>query len=321
MAAVVRHPLRPQFQRRMRLPAPAATVLLTLVVLALGAGSAFAGPIAPSDSSGSPNAQGIRELYLIIFVLGAIIFFGVGGLLIYTLLKFRARKDAVALQIHGSTRMEVGWTIGAALLLVVLAIITFAKLGVINDPPNSSASGAPVFPTPVLAGDTDGAKQRIPPDGKSLQIDVNGQQYLWRYTYEDGDGNNLNNVYSYEEMVVPVNTTVTLRIRAQDVVHSWWIPALGGKFDAVPGYSNFTWFKATKLGTYTGQCAELCGRNHANMTARVTVVSPEDYERWYARQKLNIRFADKAQAASTRLRQRAARAVEARAGAEAAATE
>ena len=72
-------------------------------------------------------------------------------------------------------------------------------------------------------------------------------------------------------MVVPVNTTVTLEIRAQDVAHSWWIPTLGGKFDAVPGYTNYTWFKATQAsGTYTGQCAELCGRNHANMTARVT---------------------------------------------------
>ena len=80
-------------------------------------------------------------------------------------------------------------------------------------------------------------------------------------------------------------TTVTLRIRAQDVQHSWWIPALGGKFDAVPGYTNFTWFKAKRLGTYTGQCAELCGRNHANMTARVTVVSPAAYQAWFARQK------------------------------------
>ena len=76
--------------------------------------------------------------------------------------------------------------------------------------------------------------------------------------------------YSYQEMVVPANTTVVLDIQATDVIHSWWIPKLGGKFDAVPGYRNYTWFKAPRAGElYTGQCAELCGRNHADMTARV----------------------------------------------------
>ena len=82
--------------------------------------------------------------------------------------------------------------------------------------------------------------------------------------------------YSYQEMVVPANTTVMLDIQATDVIHSWWIPKLGGKFDAVPGYTNYTWFKAPDAPAtlYTGQCAELCGRNHADMTARVRVVSP-----------------------------------------------
>lgn len=292
--------LRFPTQRRVRV---ATTLgLLALVALALSAGPAFAGPIAPSDESGSLNAEGIRQLYLIIFALGAIIFFGVGGLLAYTLFRFRAKKGAVAAQIHGSTRMEVSWTVGAALLLVVISVVTFAKLGQINDPPNSGPDGAPVSKT--IRYESNGAKQRVPEDGKSLSIDVNGQQYVWRYTYEDGDGNTLNNVFSYEQMVVPVNTTVTLRIRAQDVQHSWWIPALGGKFDAVPGYTNFTWFKASRLGTYTGQCAELCGRNHANMTARVTVVTPAAYAQWFRRQKLNILFANKA-AAATRTRQAA----------------
>ena len=292
--------LRFPSQRRRRL---AATLgLSALTVFALSAAPAFAGPIAPSDASGSPNAEGIRQLYLIIFALGAVIFFGVGGLLAYTLFRFRAKKGHEAAQIHGSTRMEVSWTVGAALLLVVISVVTFAKLGQIDDPPNSGPDGAPVGKT--VRYESNGAKQRVPPNGRSLSIDVNGQQYLWRYTYEDGDGNNLNNVFSYEEMVVPVNTTVTLRIRAQDVQHSWWIPALGGKFDAVPGYTNFTWFKASRLGTYTGQCAELCGRNHANMTARVTVVSPAAYQAWFARQRRNILFADKA-AAAARTRQAA----------------
>ena len=272
------------------------TLLLVLAtaiaVLALPTAAAFAGAIAPPDSSGSPNAEGIRQLYLIILGLALVVFFGVGGLIMYTAFKFKARKGAVAAQIHGNNRLEVGWTVGAALLLVVISVVTFLKLDQIDNPPNSPASGLPVTKNGSFVAD--GAKERLPENKKSLTIYVNGQQYLWRYTYEDGDGNNLNNVFSYEEMVAPVNTTVTLKIRAQDVQHSWWIPALGGKFDAVPGYTNFTWFQATKTGTYTGQCAELCGRNHANMTARVRIVSVPQFEAWYARQRAQIKLANAA---------------------------
>jgi cytochrome c oxidase subunit 2 len=92
-------------------------------------------------------------------------------------------------------------------------------------------------------------------------------------------------------MVVPLGMTVILRITSDDVAHSWWIPALGGKMDAVPGYVNKTWFKATKVGTYRGQCAELCGRNHANMTARVRVVPFDEYRAWFDREAADIKLA------------------------------
>ncbi len=101
-------------------------------------------------------------------------------------------------------------------------------------------------------------------------------------------------------MVVPVDTTVTLKIHSQDVDHSWWIPKLGGKFDAIPGYTNYTWFKipAKYAGrVYTGQCAELCGRNHANMTAQVLALTPAQYERWIDQRKADIKAADDAAAA------------------------
>jgi cytochrome c oxidase subunit 2 len=100
-------------------------------------------------------------------------------------------------------------------------------------------------------------------------------------------------------MVVPVDTTVTLDINAQDVAHSWWIPKLGGKFDAIPGYTNHTWFKIPpKLAgqVFTGQCAELCGRNHANMTAQVRAVTPPEYEKWLDQRKADIKAADDAAA-------------------------
>ena len=109
---------------------------------------------------------------------------------------------------------------------------------------------------------------------------------MWRYTYPDGDANNVSTAFAYKEMVVPANTTVTLDITGQDVAHSWWIPKLGGKFDAVPGYTNYTWFKARKAGAvYRGQCAELCGRNHANMLADVRAVTPTAFKAWLARQE------------------------------------
>jgi hypothetical protein len=87
-------------------------------------------------------------------------------------------------------------------------------------------------------------------------------------------------------MVVPTNTTVVLKVVSQDVVHSWWIPQLGGKVQAVPGYTNYTWFKISKPGNYKGQCSFLCGRGHARMIAEVTAVSPAQYKRWLQQQNL-----------------------------------
>ena len=84
---------------------------------------------------------------------------------------------------------------------------------------------------------------------------------------------------------MPRDTTVVLTLKANDVIHSWWIPKLGGKLDAVPGYENKTWFKATETGTFKGQCAELCGTGHAAMSAKVTVVEPERYTAWVETQK------------------------------------
>ena len=286
----MRVPVRSHRARR-----AAALGLLTTGAVLLPAADAFAGLFAP-EGGGSPNANSIRELYLFIFGLGCIVFFGVGGLFLYTIRRYRARKGAVAAQIHGNTRLEIAWTLGAAALLVLIAVATFIKLPSIENPPNSGPGGLPLSAATGSWVPASSA-QNLPPNGKSLQIDVNGQQYVWRYTYPDADKNNLNNVFSYQEMVVPTNTTVTLSIRSQDVAHSWWIPQLGGKFDAIPGYTNYTWFKISKPGLYKGQCAELCGRNHANMTAQVRAVTPAQFVAWYQRQKTNIATADKLAAA------------------------
>ena len=271
-------------RRRTLVLALLATAGLTLLLT----GTASADLLTPEDG-GSPNADKIDSLYKVVLVIAIIIFAVVEGALFYSLYKYRAKKGAVAAQIHGNTRLEIGWTAGAALILVVLAVLTFVQLDGIRDPENSDADGLQLADG-VLTANT---ARRLPPNGKSLNITVNGQQYVWRFTYGDGDGNVLNDPFAYEEMVVPTNTTVTLDIEAQDVAHSWWIPALGGKFDAVPGYTNHTWFKISEPGVYTGQCAELCGRNHANMTARVRAIPPAEFETWIADQKAAIAEANK----------------------------
>ena len=242
----------------------------------------FAGFILPPDGV-SPNANGIFELYLMLLIMSAVVFIGVEGLLIWFALKYKARRGRVAAQIHGNTRLEVGWTIGAAVVLVFITAVTFIKLPGIKDPAASDidAKGNPVAANALFAS-TD---QPAPPRGDTLNITVDGQQYVWRYQYPR-QGNKT--VFAYEEMVVPEGMTVILRITSDDVAHSWWIPELGGKMDAIPGYVNKTWFKATETGTFKGQCAELCGRNHTNMTARVRVVPFDEYQAWYDREAQDI---------------------------------
>jgi cytochrome c oxidase subunit 2 len=277
------------------------TLIAALGLMLVAAPTAGATAIVP-EHGGSPNANSIAGLYELVLAVALVIFIGVEAALFYSLWKFKARKGAVPAQIRGNTRLEIGWTIGAALILVVLAVFTFAKLPSIRNPPNSSPNGL------QLAA---GPSERLPPNGRSLNICVNGQQYIWRFTYPIGNSCDkipLNSPYSYEQMVVPTDTTVTLTIRAQDVAHSWWVPKLGGKFDAVPGYTNYTWFKipSSVLGgkpsrTFTGNCAELCGRNHANMTAQVTAVSPADFEKFLAQRKADLQAADNAAAQQRKL--------------------
>jgi cytochrome c oxidase subunit 2 len=238
-------------------------------------------------SGGSPNANDIDSLYKITLVIALIIFFAVEGALGYTLIKFRKRKHAVAQQIHGNTQLEVGWTAAAALVLVALAVLTFSRLSSIQDPPNSGPGGVTLGEQNNLIYAS--AQRKLPPNGKALEIEVIGKQFIWQFVYpgaNEPDG--LGAPYSYEEMVVPTETTVSLNIVSEDVVHSWWVPELGGKFQAVPGYHSYTWFKISKPGIYRGQCALICGRGHARMIATVRAVPPAQFEAWLTHQKQEI---------------------------------
>jgi cytochrome c oxidase subunit 2 len=258
------------------------------VLAAVLAGSLLIAPAAMANfitpkSGGSPNANQIHSLYNIVLYVAAIVAVLVEGALVYSIWRFRAKRSPVAAQIHGNTRLEIGWTVAAALILVVLTVVTFIKLPSIVNPPNSDANGL------VLSASVNAP---TPPNGKKLTVCIQGRQFIWRYVYGNGclkdSFSPKLKAYSFTTMVVPEHTTIVLAIQSTDVIHSWWVPSLGGKVDAVPGYTTYTWFKALHTGTFRGQCAQLCGTNHAAMVAFVHVVTPAQYTKWVAHQQLLI---------------------------------
>ena len=266
-------------------------IVPAVLALLAAAAPAGAGLILP-EAGPSQNAQDTKTLYTIILVLGVIVFVGVEGVLFYCMFKYRAKKGRVAAQIHGNTRLEIGWTVGAAVILVFLTVATFVMLPGIKNPAASDIdeNGNPVAANAAFAA-TD---QEAPPEGASMNIKVDGMQYAWQYTYPSIDDKT---VFAYTDMYVPVGMTVTLEIGSNDVQHSWWIPKLGGKMDALPGYTNKTWFKVEEPGRFRGQCAELCGRNHANMYASVVALPFDEWKEWYDRQADDLQAAKDAAAA------------------------
>jgi cytochrome c oxidase subunit 2 len=221
--------------------------------------SLLAVPVALADSGftpvtpESPNAEGIESSYLFVsaFVLG--IFLLVEGLLIAFIVKYRRRKRPRyedGAPIHGSSRLEMAWTAFPVVVLFLIGAFVFWELPGITDPPEAEA-------------------------GQQLEIRVTGSQYYWQFEYPDG-------VISIDHMRAPAGVPVLLKVTApdSDVIHSWWIPALGGKIDAIPGQVNETWFQAENPGIYEGQCAELCGLEHARMTAQVEVLPPAEFAAW-----------------------------------------
>ena len=255
-----------------------------MLAMLIVAPSALADALTP-ESGGSQNANDIDSLYKITFYIGIVVFLLVWGTLGWALVKYRAKRGGVAAQIRGNTPLEIGWTVGAALILVVLTVVTFIYFDDIQNPPASGPNGLSAAQAQFATVD-----QPEPPAGGGpvLRIRVNGQQYLWRYDYP-GEGQ----LYTYEEMVVPTDTTVLLEIEASDVIHSWWIPKFGPKMDAVPGHVNETWFKvpAGSEGEYRGQCAELCGPNHADMRATVRAVTPDEFQQWAEEKRRQIQQA------------------------------
>jgi cytochrome c oxidase subunit 2 len=237
-----------------RTPLAATLVLLAALALpaaALADGAGFT-PVEPK----SPNAERINESYLWISIYTAAIFVLVQGSLIYFVVRFRRGKrpaDAEGPQIRGNTNLEIAWTVFPVLILVAIGSFLFYKLPGIADVPEADAAG------------------------ERIEVKVEGRQFFWQFEYPDG-------AISIDELVVPVDRVVRLEVTApdHDVIHSWWIPALGGKFDAIPGTVNVTWFQAEEAGTYQGYCAEFCGFQHAEMKMSVRAVGDDEYEEFLA---------------------------------------
>jgi cytochrome c oxidase subunit II len=231
-----------------RLLVPAGFALLAAIV----APSAFAQftPVAPE----SPNADGIRTSYLFITIFTVAIFLLVEGLLVAFIWKYRRRKRPRfedGAPVHGATKLELAWTGGPVIVLFIIAVFVFVELPGIKNIPTATA----------------GEEQ--------LEIKVTGRQFYWQFDYPNG-------VVAIDTMRAPAGVPVKLVVTSPDadVIHSWWIPALGGKIDAIPGRTNQTWFQADKPGTYKGQCAELCGLEHAQMLASVEVMPQSDFTAW-----------------------------------------
>jgi len=241
--------------------APVRKLSLVVVGAVLGAliaaspalaGNAGFAPVTPD----SPNAHNITDAYWFITGFALFVLVGVEGLLVTFVFRYRRRnraRDAEGPQIHGSTRLENMWTLIPVVILVAVAAFVFVKLpGIKNVPSANAAAGR-------------------------LEVTVSGQQFSWQFTYPNG-------AVAIDHLRVPLDEPVHLTVTAPDwdVIHSWWIPALGGKIDAIPGRLNHTWFTARKLGTFSGRCAELCGVQHADMLMTVEVMPRAQFERWEA---------------------------------------
>jgi cytochrome c oxidase subunit 2 len=227
-------------------------------------------------------AQGVSDLHLLMMAIILVIFVAVFGVMFYSIYAHRRSVGHKAAQFHENTTVEVLWTVVPTLILILMAWPATTHLLAVRDTSQ--------------------------PD---ITIKATGYQWKWGYDYLKGEGEGIsflsalatprdqidggndaarkaNNTYLIEvdnEVVVPVDKKIRVITTSNDVIHAWFMPAFGVKQDAIPGFVRDTWFRAEKIGTYRGQCAELCGRDHAFMPIVVRVVSAEDYTKWVGARK------------------------------------
>ncbi|HEY8885459.1 MAG TPA: cytochrome c oxidase subunit II [Chloroflexota bacterium] len=225
---------------------PAAGLLIALVVGSAVASADSSSPLTPASAVATATAN----LFWVIVAIAGIIFVGVEGVLFYALFAYRQRPGREAAQFHGSTWLEITWTAIPALILLVVFVLT-VKTVVANQLP---------------AGDP-------------LEIRAVAHQWWWEFDYP------AEGITTANELHVPVGERVVVKLSSVDVIHSFWIPSLVPKLDAVPGQDRTLWFDANQAGDYAGRCAEFCGVEHTWMLFRVVAQSPDEYAAWIKAQQ------------------------------------
>lgn len=230
---------------------PLNKILLALAsfsILALAGCAGSPTMIAPA----SDNAGMITNLFFILFSIAVVVFVIVEFLLFFSVIRFRRKStDGMPEQIHGNTKFEIAWTAVPAIVLAIVFVLTWQTLSALAAIPNDS-----------------------------LKITVTGHQWWWEVAYPDLG------VLTANEIHIPVGKSTALTLESKDVIHSFWVPELGGKMDLIPGHVNQMWMRPTQVGQYHGQCAEFCGTSHANMRFEVIVQTQDQFDAWVASQKL-----------------------------------
>ena len=242
--------------RRSRRTPPIVGALGSAALLLAACGDAEQNALDPAG----PFAQAPQDLIIPVAWIALAVFIFVQGLIIFSVVKFRTRKDddgSLPKQIHGNTRAEIVWTVIPAVILAAIAVPTVQGIFEISGEPD-----------------------------EALTVEVIGHRWWFEYYYPDYD------IYTANELAIPVGTPVRLQMTAADlqrspdqgVIHSFWVPRLAGKQDLVPGQTTFLNIQADEAGRYLGQCAEYCGLSHANMRIRVEAFDDADFETWVAAQ-------------------------------------
>ncbi|HEX8802770.1 MAG TPA: cytochrome c oxidase subunit II [Acidimicrobiales bacterium] len=248
------HPSQGDRMPRRRRLVPLALVVPLALLLSACASHA---PQDTLDPKG-PISRQIDNLVNPVFLAAAAVFVIIEFGTLILVLKFRRRHDDDDLpaQTHGNTRLEIGWTVLPAVILAAVAVGTLSTLFNITSR-----------------------------DDEALTVRVEGQQWWWRFNYDtDGDGE-YDDVITGTDLVIPAGVDVKLEITSNDVIHSFWIPALNGKRDAVPGRMHELMINASEPGTYVGQCTEFCGLSHAYMRQRAVALPQDEFEEWLRHQE------------------------------------
>ncbi|MCC5806510.1 MAG: cytochrome c oxidase subunit II [Opitutales bacterium] len=243
---------------RIRTPFLAAAGLAAgLLLLTVGCSLNIEGQQSALDPKG-PVAKNQYDIFMLTLYVTTFIFITVGGALAWVLWKFRQRKgddpNFIPPQSHGHPMLEMGLVIASAGLLVIIAIPTFG--GIILKK---------VVPEELLDG--------------AIEVNVVGFQWWWAFEYPE------QGFYTANELVFPAGRAVKINLRADDVIHSFWLPKLAGKVDLIPGQENFIWIMADEPGYFWGQCAEFCGDSHAYMLFRAIALPEDEWEEWLETQQ------------------------------------